>query len=625
MAYLEEDELVDAYSSAKKYAEHWYQPFDEYERIAANLPSDALPPNYPKVTDGTLSALLDETPMRIWGQLQTGRVVALNNPTDAFEDWKTELANIIWTNKIIPNANYKAPFFSKLQIALHKALIYGSQPAFTFMVNTPGYVGSDFDLPGIRNIKMEPGKVSDLDSDYLWLDRHYTKLQLRGIIETASKYPGNAGWDIPALKKIYDSGAFTRRDDDSLTAEERKASDYGKVVTFSTCYHRGYGAPFNTIYQASSSNDSNIVRRQKNEDFMGGIPINFLYNKRNLTNPYGVGQIELAGPTQNMVDFFVAAHSLATQIGIDPPQKITGSVEDDKIDLDSIVFEAGAQWEVGSGDAELVNIATNVYSQFTQALSMYKTQVMNQQGTSDATVAGGDSGDSRYSKTPAGVKYQRERTNAKDNYLRQRSDEFVAVLAKNLINHCIQNMNGTEAIAITEEQYEKLGASNIDVPSKDHVIIEFDKLKKGEFSYDVDANSSIIKNDDETKDRLVEITKLLLEIPGIDTILAQDGKEVHVAELIQGILASSGLEKYEKVITDLSDEKRLQLEQAALGAGADPANGVPPAATTIEPPQEDNTVAQLSAALQERGWDEARIEEYINRLSQAQEAEVVHA
>ena len=610
---MAEDELVDAYVSAQKYAEHWFKPFDEYERIAANLPSEALPPNFPKVTDGTLSALLAETPMRIWGQLQTGRVVALNNPTDKFEDWKTELANIIWTNKIIPNANYKAPFFSKLQIALHKALIYGSQPSFTFMVNTPGYVGSDFDLPEIRNVKLEPGKVSDLDSDYVWLDRHYTKIQLRGIIETAKNYKDNAGWDIKALKEIYDSDAFTRQDEASQSAEARKVTDYGKVVTFSTCYHRGFGAPFTTIYKGSSENDKKVVRRQKNQNLMGDIPINFIYNQRNLTNPYGVGQIELAGPTQNMVDFFVSAHSLATQIGLDSPIKISGDVEDTGMDLDSIVFEPGAHWEVGQGDASLVSIANGFYNNFSNALSMYKTQVMNQQGTSDATVPGGDSGDSRYSKTPAGVKYQQERTNAKDNYLRQRSDEFVSALAKNLLNTCIQNMNGTEAISITEEQSEKLSAAGVDMPDPQSVIIIFDQLKKGEFKYDVDANSSVIKNDDETKDRLVEITKLLLEVPQVDTILAADNKEVHIGELLQGIMATSGIEKYEKIITDLTDEKRMQLQQMGLlGGGEQP---------VVE---EDPRMAELAEALKARGWDDERIGEYLQRLAVAEEAEVVN-
>lgn len=627
-SFLAEDELVDAYVSAEKYAEYWFKPFDEYERIASNLPSEALPPNFPKVTDGTLSALLAETPMRIWGQLQTGRVVALNNPTDKFEEWKTEVANLIWTNKIIPNANFKAPFFSKLQIALHKALTYGSQPSFTFMVNTPGYVGSDFDLPEIRNVKLEPGKVSDLDSDYVWLDRHYTKVQLRGIIESAKKYEDKAGWDIEVLKEIYDSDAFTRQDETTQSAEARKVSDYGKVVTFSTCFSRGYDAPFTTIYKGSSINDKKIVRRQKNQNLMGDIPINFIYNQRNLVNPYGVGQIELAGPTQNMVDFFVSAHSLATQIGLDSPIKIKGDVEDSSMDLDSIVFEPSARWEVGNGDAELVNIATNVYNQFTGALSMYKTQVMNQQGTSDATVPGGDSGDSRYSKTPAGVKYQQERTNAKDNYLRQRSDEFVSALAKNLINTCIQNMHGVEAIAITEEQFDKLKSAGVSVPDPRSIMVEFDKLKKGEFKYDVDANSSVIKNDDETKDRLVEVTKLMLEIPNIDSILAGDNKEVHVSELLQGILATSGIEKYEKVITDLTDQKKLQLQQMGIIPGGQPlpaegdsSTGTPGAEAV---PQEDERIPQLTEALRSRGWDDERIGEYLARLQRAQEAEVVN-
>jgi hypothetical protein len=623
-SFLEEKELSDAYLSSKKYSENWFKPFDEFERIAANLPSEALPEHYPRVTDGTLAALVAETPMRIWGQLQTGRFVPLVNSKQDFEEWKAEMVNIIWANKIIPNANMQAPFFNKLQIALHKALIYGCQPAFSFMVANDSYVGSDFILPQIRDVKMEPGKVSANDCNYIWLDRHYNKLQIKQIIEQAKRSKDKAGWDVKALMELYDSDSFTRQDDESKHSEARKMSDYGKVVTFSTCFHRGHNAPFYTVYRDStSSSKDKIVRHDVNRNKAGDLPINFLYNQQNLVNPYGVGQIELAGPTQNMVDFFVSAHSLATQQGLEPNIKVSGDINDENLDLDSLVYAPGGQWYTGDSQVEIVNPTNAVYSQFTNWMSMYKTQIMNLQGTSDATTSGSSSGNSQYSKTSAGVKLQQERTNAKDNYLRQRTDEFISGLAKNLVNICIHNMSGSEVIAISEDQRARLTAAGKEMPSDiKTTTIEFNEIKSGEFKFDVDANSSVVKNDDDTKDRTLETIQSLLAIPNLDQIMANEEKEIHLGELIQGLLSASGLDNVEKIVTDLSDEKREELQALMQPPQQNEDTGLNSTSQDVPIEQEETSQARLVQALRAEGWDDERIQEYINRMESTSSQEV---
>lgn len=619
MAFLDIKELFDAYDSASKYSDHWFSPFDEYERIAANLPSDILPGKYPKVTDGTLSALIAETPMRVWGQLQTGRVVPLTTGDTNFEEWKTALVNLFWTNRIIPNANMDFPFFTKLRLALHNSLIYGSQPAYSFMVSDEYYTGADFVLPYIKDVKMEPGKKSDRSCNYLWLDTHYSKLELRSVIERALKNKGS-GWDVKALEEIYDSDAFMPLDDDQRPSDAKGVTDFGRVVTFSTCFHRGYKAPFYTIYPKGKEKDAPI-RKLTNKNLTGDIPVNFMYHQQNLSNPYGIGQVEVAGPTQNMIDFFVAAHAFATQTGLEPIVKIKGDPEDQNLDLASLIFAPSQQWFTGDADVSVENTNSAIYNQFPDAIGLYKTNVMNQQGTTDASVSGSNSGNSQYSKTPAGVKYQQERTNARDNFLRQRCDEFVAGLAKNLINLSIQNTNGSEFVKASDEQREKLVAAGVKVPEEGAaVLIEFNELKAGEFDYDVDANSSIVKNDDDTKDRIVEILKILLETPNVQEVVLQDGAKIHVGELIKQLMGVSGLDNYEKIITPITDEEKAQIaaqnkavqtqgmeaQQQALPAQAGETMQPPASA----PPVEDQD-QKLRGILANAGWDEARINAYL--------------
>lgn len=639
MAFLNEDELGDALVSAVENARQWFKPFAEYERIAANLVNPNLPSHYGQVTDGTLPALMAETPMRVWGQLQTGRVVAM--PTDGadFEEWKTAIVDVYHANKIIPNANTQAPYFTKHRVALHKALTYGSQPAYAFPISTPHYSGSDFLLPQIRDVKLEPGKVSDRDSDYIWFDQHYTKLQLRSIIEAAEKADRHAGWNINELKKIYDSNAFTTRDTDDVPSTLAGKTDYSKTVTLSTCFHRGYEAPFYTVFRdKSDSSTSAIVRRQTNSNVTGDIPINFLYNQQDLVNPYGVSQVELAGPMQNLLDTFVAAHAYATQMALEPPIQVKGSLDDSDLDIDSLIYSPAQIWYTGDNEVVPVSMTTRAYDQFANTVSMYKTAVMNQQGTTDASTPGGSSGDARFSKTPAGVKMQQERTNAKDNFLRQNTDEFVAALSKNLINIAIQNTDGQDIIKISEEQKEKLLSAGVEIPENDmHIIAEFKELQRGEFEFEVDAGSSKLDDDDAAKERIKDTFDTIMQVPNIESYVQQDGNELHVGELIKGILSKSGFDGWEKVITPMSDEKKrqIELEQEQQAAATQQQIEAQSSQSDAQTAQEHEKLAQEQArttaaqqklqpdgedadaavvqALRQQGWSDDRIQEYLVR------------
>ena len=61
--------------------------------------------------------------------------------------------------------------------------------------------------------------------------------------------------------------------------------------------------------------------REVNPDPTGDLPITMQYCYENLESPYGIGRIELAGPTQNVLDYMTQAHVLATQIGLQPPKR----------------------------------------------------------------------------------------------------------------------------------------------------------------------------------------------------------------------------------------------------------------------------------------------------------------
>lgn len=656
MAFLKPSELGGAYNDAAKYTRQFQVNFDELERLADNRVRTDLPPNYPRVNDGSLSALLGEVPMRIWAQLQTGRVVALRDGEDEMDAYKVELANIVWANKIVPNANIQAPFFSKLQTAEEDSFTYGSQFFYAFSVARNGVTGSDFIVCKPRDVKFEPGKVSDLDSDYMFLDTYYTRLKIESILEAAEKEDKLAKkqgrdsenkWIIKVLREILDGDHFAAdKDAEDQSEEEASRQSYSKTIKFVTCFHRGYGAPFYTFVPALKNA---LVREAKNTNRTGDIPLSGIYYKRNLKNPYGKGQVETAAPTQNALDFLVSGHILSTQQGLEPPVAISGNIDNAR--LETIEFGPNARWILGDASAEIKDTTSEVYTQFPNSYGLYKTQLMNHLGTSDNSVSA-SAGNPQYSKTPQGVNAQEERKNAKDNFLRQRVDEALASLAKNLINIYFANMHGSEFIELHEEQRDRLIKAGMQIPEDaTNVLVEYEELKNARWAYDVDANSSMVKNDEDTKNRLVEMVDIVGRNPNLAQQLKDEGTNFKIGELFKQIFVKSGLDDWDKILVDMTPEEIAKYEaekQAAVMQETPPVDGevateetlseeLPldePAleeagdATNADALQEKNELLQLGfdestahfiMILRRQGWTDEQITEHLSKEEMASE------
>ena len=183
MQFLEIDDLGSSYQLAQQTARKQWLKYDEFERLANNEVRTDLPANMPKVNDGSLAATIRKIPKRIMAKPMTGKIKAV----DRDEDWVAKLASTILETRIIPNANTDAPFLSKWQTALKNACIYGSQPIYTFFTQHGTYTGADFSVPYVRNVYLEPGKISDLSSDYIFMDSYYTKLQAKRLVEKAKE------------------------------------------------------------------------------------------------------------------------------------------------------------------------------------------------------------------------------------------------------------------------------------------------------------------------------------------------------------------------------------------------------------------------------------------------------
>jgi len=611
--YLSKAELKDAYYEANKTSKDWFRPFDEYERLAANKISKTIGKNMPRVNDGSLAASLLETPMQVYPTMQTGKFTAQNRK----EAWINEIANIIWKTKIVPNANTQSTFFDKEQIALYRALKYGAQPRYNFFVSTDTYTGSDWSLPYVRNVKLEPGKFSVDDCDYVFLDVYYTKLQLKKIIERLGKDKDTGGWNTKLLKRLADMSMTSKEMEEQNINERDKVHASGIKTVI--CFNRGMNAPF---YMFSPHLDQgDCIREWKNPDPTGELPITMQYCYENLESPYGIGRAELAGPTQNVLDYMTQAHMLATQIGLQPPKKLSGPT--DTTNFNSLTFTPDAIWQTGNATIDVVQNTNSVYTQFPANFGLYKSQLQTLQGRTDGSISA-ESGNPNFSKTSAGVKMQQDRTNSQDNYLRNKADTASAKMAEKMMNVHMAQMKGTDILDVAEDDIERLvKAGYLDdnpttpEPSAGELPILYEEVK-AEFKFEYDARPEA---DEDEKNRWLELIDIATSNPNIIPAMEQSGWRFSLGEAFKKVVNASGTADSEKVLTQISPEEMMQAQQQ-VGPDGMPMQeqGMPVDPNMMQQPQGED---ELSVTMEEYGVDEPTAQAVLQARQQGFEEEEI--
>jgi len=612
LAFLtQEKDIYDLYSQAKDESKIWRKDYHEYERLAENGLIEDLDPDLPETNDGSLAASLYKLPKRIINSAKKGRATAL----DAEDAWITELANMQWEKNIVPNANSQAPFHRKWKDAVRKAAIYGSVPLITLFVERGDYIGSDFIVAQPQDVKLEPGKVSDYDSDVMFWDVYYTQQQWKNLIERAKKENAEAEanpdddsynkWFVDEMEAILSA----KQEEESREADEDYRHDNSdsvrqKGIKFCIVFQRGVGAPFYMYHPATKKK----VREWSNPDPTGDVPIHFLYCYQDFINPYGVGIVKLAGGTQNVLDYMRQADVLATQLGFRPPVSISGDTSE--TDLDSIVYAQDAQWIVGNAQIKREEISSQIYQSLPDRISMYKTSLNQLIPTGDTSISA-SAGDPNYSKTHAGVEFQKANLSIDDEDFKDNVDMTYEAVAKSMINTHFANMQGTDLMRLADDEIDILVKAGLEFPLDEmgqpltHELEVVWDVSRATFDFEMDAESDQAKDESERLESLLKIAELRTTDPTIEQSLMMAGKKLNVGELFSEIISLTT--KNDKIIEDISPEDQQNMEAEAAMQGVDPTTGQvaeQPVEGEVVDPEADQDMVNVQAIMQEYEIDE---------------------
>lgn len=517
-----------------------FEPLKEYERIARNQPFPGLDKAYPRVTDGTTSSVIEKTPRRILQQTPTG---VAKSPA---LDWLTPFAGFILTDRIIPNANSQFPFLQKCQIAISKALTYGSQPAYIPFVNRGKYFGSDMILPYIKDVFLEPGKLSDTDSNYILMRSWYQPRDIKAIIAKEEAQQGkdtyDSGWDLQALREVSDS--ISQKDDLSTTPNERDKNNRNGGVEIIHAFQRGIGAKFYSFHPQTKK----VVRTRTNPDPRGEMPIHFLYASSDASNPLGRGFVEMVGAMQNLMDAEVQMYQFNRALMLNPPTIKRGNwaksqaklVPNVLVDLGS---DPAATWEP-------MKLDSTALANFPQNYSLMQSQIYQLLSAPSSNISA-QAGNTQFSKTSKGVDQQNSNLNVDDTFIRNQVEAWLEKVFETQLNLYFAERHGVEEIQLDPDTADDI--RNIDetlVNKKNMIRVDWDK-EANEIQFRIDPGSSEEKDDAEEITQLKEILADVNQNPYSIQYVQQAGKDLNLGEVYKQLFQKLGLRDIEKILTDV--------------------------------------------------------------------------
>lgn len=553
--FIDKNTANTAYVESNRWLRIYFDPIDELERLARNKPSITIPKELPKVTDGTLAAIVQEQPKRIAQQIATGAVNSKLHPEYA------AVADLVLTDKLIPMYNRQGNLLQKSWNMIGKAMTWGRSTSYTFFTSTDGQFHTDFVIPYVKDVITEKGKVFTPDCNIRFLRSWYQKRDLKAIINKEkallAKYPDyKTDWDLKMLADFMEAGASAKPADVMTPAEREKGGDTGGFEVIHA-FQVGKGAE---LYSFSPHFQDGVVFRTKiNQDPRGHIPLDDLYCNIDLSNPLGRGQVELSGGIQNLIDQQMQMYQFTSTLMQAPPAIVFGNVN-----KASIKMRPNAIWDGGNANnrVEFLKVDNTQIANFPNNYGLLKSQILNLNSAQDHSISS-DVGNPAQSKTQAGVQASEQRLSISDNYLRKQYEAWFGKQSETSLNIFFSEMVTKDSIELGSQELKRLQNSPASKFIKnDKLDINYKDVDNVIFEFHVDPSSSQEADD---QDQLQKIQEILQEV-GQDGLvlnyyLAQDGMKLNIGELYKQRFERLGLKNIDDILTEMEPKEAAAAKQ----------------------------------------------------------------
>jgi len=550
-----------------------------------------------QIFDHRLSTLIIERAHRVMAQLPVGKVrgISKNDLGDA------RLKNLILDKYVVPNANAQFDFLTKLRMVDMYSNVYGAFDVLVdWDVRSNGYAGPDIWLLNVRDVFPQAGAVSLEDSDFV-IVRTWQPLS---YFERLGKKDG--------FKNI--SSIVGRLKDKSGSKQNRTSEDQskrGETQYPNTSTAKGMGF-FEVLTQFEGDRwvdfcvDADMEFRDiENPHKNGELPIVRKYSMPLLDDISGMGDMERGESMQKTINAVWNLYLDGVKMSIFPPALIN---KDNIAAMSSIKWGAAEKWLVrGQIDnaVRTINLSPQGISTFNNTLQTANASILNLFGTSDTTVT--KETDAGYGRTPQALQMQQARENTRDAADRFYMERFLTSVMKKMVNLVSKKQPSSVAIRMFEEEIAEIARSYPEIEEmydKESGKLVISKKGSGSnlYDYEIVSGSTFAADQKVQQDNLSSLITLYKssQTPNGNTLVADLDKEGYIlkfGELFKKVIASSGIQDWDKILVEKTEEEKDQtvlssdaqifqnvLAQMQQGQNM---NATPPEMGAVQQPQEE--------------------------------------
>lgn len=567
LSFLKPENIGKKFYAAQEYTRGLVEDFPEHERIARNKPKDNKPAGLPDTTDGTTASIIRKTPKRIVQQLPTGHIETVDD-----DDWIGVFAEFVYTNEILPYANEEYDLIQKSWTVIERGLTFGSAAVYTPFMNHSGRFTTDMSLVYWGDVFVQPGKKSGYACDYLFIRSWWQPEDIEAIIDKekqlkkaaedrGEKY--EATWDIKALESIKDFK--NSKDEEGMQPHEDEQAIDSDAIEIVTGFQRGIGGTFYTFHPSGGEKnpgECKILRKKKNPDPRGKMPVDWFYGDLDGLNPLGRGIVELIGPLQDLIDRNMQTFEYNRLLAMRPPIVKRGSFSKRKIVLSpDAIIDLGTD---AQADISPLNVDTTAITSYPELYGLKKSQLLNLVSSPDTSISA-EVGNPGFGKTPTALKQQESIVSVDDNYIRKMFEAFFEHWSETAVNLYFAERKGIEEVQLDDKTADELrklgkeGAFDLRQLSDDNILlVNYDQLNP-ELKFRVDASTSKMKNDEKQGEILTSLIQGIDGSPTLSALLSSYPEKG--LELWNKLIDSVGLEDPEKLRFDV-EETMKQMQEA---------------------------------------------------------------
>lgn len=594
------DQIISRYDNADRYLATKREMWDEYENVFHNKVRDQISGTTKSQTfDPKLSTYVLERSYRVMAQMMAGKVKAISKN----DEGASKLMNLILEKYILPNANAGWDFLTKCRMIDTYSNIYGNFFAMVDnCVKDNGYRGPDMWLIPIRDVFPQVGAVSIDDSDYIIIRTwkpisFFETLKKQDSFKNISKVVTKLK-DISGDKESRDTDQKTQREQDHFdNVDSTKGKGYYEVLSM---YEKDRWVDY--VKDADE-----IIRDTKNSNDDGELPVVNKFSIPLHDDIIGMGDFERGLPMQYTLNSAWNLYLDAVKISIFPPVLLN---KDNIASMSSIKFGPAAKWLVRNqvnNVAKTLDLSPQGITTFNNVYQLANASIQHQFGTSDTTIS--STQDITQGKTPQALEMQASRQNSRDVTDRFYMEQFLTKVVKKFINITSKNSSKSIQVRMFGDEIddlinrypkmkdmfdEKTGKITINKSKYGSILYDYEIIPGSTYKVDeIEQNKNLtmlfsLLSQNMTMGQPDPMTGQATATSPIIEALKEEGKSINFSELITRLFANSGLQDFDKIITDEGEadggegvlqkhsQQLYQMAMAMQAQGLSNPNEVPP-------------------------------------------------